>query len=163
MHAKPGFIWTFEHLSKDGHVVDVQHNLMPLEGLNHWIDVLLGKAPQQAQWHIGLFSGDYTPVPSDTAYTFPVQATEFTAYEGVGRMPFVAAAALGGESNNHAAVAEFTFTGPGTVYGGFLSSAAGKAATSGILLSAVRFAVPKPKEVGDILRVKVALGLESDD
>lgn len=163
MHAKPGFVWTFEHLSKEGVVTEVQHNLMPLEGLNHWIDALLGKTPQQAQWHIGLFSGDYTPVPSDKALTFPVQATEFTDYEGAARLPFVAASASGGESNNHASVAEFTFTGPATIYGGFLSSAAGKAATSGVLLSAVRFAVPKPKEVGDILRVKVALGLESDD
>lgn len=162
MHAKPGFIWTFEHLSKDGHVVDVQHNLMPLEGLNHWIDVLLGKAPQQALWHIGLFSGDYTPVPSDTALTFPVQATEFTAYEGAGRKPFVAAAASGGESHNHATPAEFTFTGNGTIYGGFISSASGKGATSGVLLSAVRFAVPKTKEPTDVLRVKAVLGLISD-
>lgn len=163
MHAKPGFIWTLEHLSKDGVVTEVQHNLMPLEGLNHWIDTLLGKTPQQAQWHIGLFSGDYTPVPGDAAQTFPVQATEFTGYEGATRLTFAASAASGGEANNHAKVAEFTFTTPGTIYGGFLASAAGKGATSGVLLSAVRFAVPKPKEVGDILRVKVALGLESDD
>lgn len=162
MHAKPGFIWTFEHLSKDGNVVDVQHNLMPLEGLNHWIDVLLGKVPQQAQWHIGLFSGDYTPVPSDTALTFPVQATEFTAYEGAGRKPFVAAAASGGEAHNHASPAEFTFTGNGTIYGGFISSASGKGATSGVLLSAVRFSVPKTKEPTDVLRVKAVLGLISD-
>ncbi|MFZ7310302.1 hypothetical protein [Comamonas jiangduensis] len=162
MHAKPGFIWTFEHLSKDGHVVDVQHNLMPLEGLNHWIDVLLGKTPQQAQWHIGLFSGDYTPVPGDTALTFPVQATEFTAYEGAGRKPFVVASASGGEAHNHAAPAEFTFTANGTIYGGFISSASGKGATSGVLLSAVRFAVPKTKEPTDVLRVKAVLGLISD-
>lgn len=162
MHAKPGFIWTFEHLSKDGHVVDVQHNLMPLEGLNHWIDVLLGKTPQQAQWHIGLFSGDYTPVPGDTALTFPVQATEFTAYEGVGRKTFVVASASGGEAHNHATPAEFTFTANGTIYGGFISSASGKGATSGVLLSAVRFAVPKTKEPTDVLRVKAVLGLISD-
>ena len=110
-----------------------------------------------------MFSGDYTPVPGDAAQTFPVQATEFTGYEGATRLTFAASAASGGEANNHAKVAEFTFTTPGTIYGGFLASAAGKGATSGVLLSAVRFAVPKPKEVGDILRVKVALGLESDD
>lgn len=162
MHAKPGFIWTFEHLSKDGHVVDVQHNLMPMDGLNHWIDVLLGKTPQQTQWYMGLFRGDYTPVPGDTALTFPVQATEFTAYEGAGRKPFVVASASGGEAHNNASPAEFTFTGNGTIYGGFISSASGKGATSGVLLSAVRFAVPKTKEPTDVLRVKAVLGLISD-
>lgn len=163
MNAKPGFIWTFEHMNKDGAVTEVQHNLMPLEGLNHWIDVLLGKAQPQPQWYIGLFSGDYQPVPGAVAQTFPVQATEFTGYAGNTRLPFVCSASSGGEANNHASVAEFTFTAPSTIYGGFLSSASGKGATSGVLLSAVRFAVPKPKEPTDILRVKVALGLESGD
>lgn len=162
MHAKPGFIWTFEHLNKSGQVVETGHNLMPLEGLNHWIDVLLGKTPQQTQWYMGLFSGDYEPTPGDTAANFPVRATEFTGYTGNGRLPFNVSASSGGEAHNNASPAEFTFTGNGTIYGGFISSASGKGATSGVLLSAVRFAVPKTKESTDVLRVKAVLGLISD-
>lgn len=162
MHAKPGFIWTFEHVSQDGTVVETIHNLMPLQGLNHWIDVLMGKTAQVPQWYVGLFSGDYVPLPGDTAATFPAQATEYTDYAGATRLPFMVAQASGGEASNNAAPAEFTFTGAGTIYGGFISSASGKGATSGVLLSATRFDVPKTKSPNDVLRVKAVLGLISN-
>ena len=162
MTAKPGFIWTFEHYTPDGVLVETKKNIMPLQGLNHWIDVLLGKTTQHSQWYMGLFSGAYTPLASDTASAFPAAATEFTAYSGNTRKSFVVSSAYGGVSNNDASPAEFEFTSNGTIYGGFLASASGKNATTGILLSAVRFDVPKPKEPTDILRVRAELGLISE-
>lgn len=164
MHSNPGLIWTIEHLAKDGQVLDTEtiHNLMPTQGLNHWIDVLLGKTAQNAQWYIGLFATDYTPLPTDTANSFPADAGEFTGYSGTTRLPFTVPNAAGGEADNFGAPAEFNFTAGATIYGGFICSSSGKSATSGVLLSATRFAVPKVKEFGEMLRVKAVLGLLSD-
>lgn len=163
MHGKPGFIWTVESYSRDGKLLDseTRHNLLPEQGLNHWVDVLLGLGSQNNAWHIGLYAGDYTPVPGDTMANFPVSATEFVNYMGTGRKPYTPGTTTSGVNSNFNAPAEFEFTADGTVYGGFLASSSGKSATSGVLLSAIRFAVPKYRELGEVLKVRAAVGLVS--
>ena len=163
MHGKPGFIWTVESYSRDGELLDseTQHNLLPEQGLNHWIGVLLNKSPQVPTWYIGLYSGNYTPVPGDTAATFPVDASEFTAYPGPTRPVFNPGHVVGGECNNYASPVEIVMSADATLYGGFLISSSGKGALSGTLLSAVKFPSPRIRETGETLRIKVGVGLIS--
>ena len=151
---KPGFTYTIETL-KDGQIVDreVQHNLIPTEGLNHILSVLLSGGAQVATWYIGLYEGNYTPSTNDVMATFPAAATETTAYGAATRIEFTEGAIAAGAVDNSAARAEFTFNATKTIYGGFICSSPAKGNASGTLLSVVRFGSPKPVESGSVLRV----------
>lgn len=155
--AHLGFTYIVETI-RNGVVIDrsVDQNLIPIEGLNHMIGATLKGATQVVNWYAGLFKGAYTPVPSDTASAFPAAATESTAYTG-DRKLIVFGSVADGAVDNSASKAEFTGTTDGEVItGGFVSSAVTKGATTGVLISAVRFSSPKTLNAGDILRVTAA-------
>lgn len=158
-----GFEYTIEVINKDGEVTDreVVHNLMPIEGMNHLLAVLLLGASQNASWHIGLYDTPYTPVAGDVAATFPTLAGEATGYVNSQRMLFEGASPVGGTLDNAANPAEFEFTAENEIHGGFISSSAAKGSTSGVLLSAVRFTTPKSVEPTSILRVTAGFALVS--
>ena len=158
-----GFEYTIEVINKEGEVTDreVVHNLMPIEGMNHLLAVLLLGASQNASWHIGLYDTPYTPVAGDVAATFPTLAGEATGYANSQRMLFEGASPVGGTLDNAANPAEFEFTAENEIHGGFISSSAAKGSTSGVLLSAVRFTTPKSVEPTSILRVTAGFALVS--
>lgn len=152
--ALTGTTYLVEHL-RDGAVIGCEqvHNLIPTEGLNHIVDVVIRRGTQATGWYIGLFEGNYTPAATDTAGTFPTQAVECTAYAPANRPAFTYGALSGGVVDNTNSRAEFTFTGGKTIYGAFLAPAPTKGAPTAPLLSAARFVDPKVVVAGDILRV----------
>lgn len=158
-----GFEYIVEAFDASGNLLDseVVHNLMPEEGCNHMLSVVAGLSSQAPGWWIGLYSGNYTPVPGDTAATFPASATEFTQYAGATRKAFSPGAPDNGTLDNVASKAEFEFTQDVAVTGGFLASASAKGATTGTLWSAVRFSSPKAPGVGGILRITAGIVLIS--
>lgn len=149
-----GTSYLVEHL-RAGQLIasEVVHNLVPIEGLNHIVGVVVKQATQVPAWYIGLFEGNYGPVPGDKAETFPTAAVECQTYTPATRPAFTPGAAAGGAADNTASRAEFTFTAPKTVYGAFLVPAATKGGITGPLLSAARFAEPKVVAIDDVLRV----------
>jgi hypothetical protein len=159
-HIEAGVVYEVE-LVRKGQVIARErvHNLMPTEGLNHLISVGVKGGTQIGTWYIGLFEGNYTPLATDTAAAFPAAATECTAYDETTREEFVDGAAAAGAVNNSASKAEFTLNASKTLYGAFMASAPAKGATTGVLLSAARFASPKAGEAGDIIRVTGGLTL----
>jgi len=152
-----GFTWHIERVRKsDGAVLEREeiHNLVPVEGLNYLISTALKNGVPFANFYVGLFEGDYDPVPTDTAAAFTAAATELVAYTEVNRPTLVLGAVANGTVDNTAAKAEFTGTTNGKrAQGGFISSAPTKGAATGVLVSAVRFPSPKPLDAGTILRV----------
>lgn len=163
--TKLGFKWDIEHYSKDEILKDKseQLNIVPNEGLNYLLNRFFNKGTVVSNWYIGLFSGNYTPVNTDTAATFPGNATEFTGYSETTRQELIVPASLTGTStDNSASPAIFTITSNATVYGGFLVSASAKSATTGILGSALKFTTSKPVEARDTLRVTLTLTLVSN-
>lgn len=152
--VKAGFTYTVEHIRR-GVVIDreVIHNLMPIQGLNFVQSALFKGTAVPGTWYIGVYEGNYTPVALDTMATFPGTATECTAYDESTRVAYVPGTVSGGALDNSASKATFTFNATKTVYGGFMSSVSTKSATSGTLLSAVKFASPKAMTAGDILSV----------
>ena len=56
-------------LVRNGEVVDSEtvRNIVPIEGLNHAVSVIMKQGAQAAAWYVGLFEGNYSPVPGDTA------------------------------------------------------------------------------------------------
>lgn len=160
--AKAGFTYCVEHI-RDGEVIgcSVDTNLMPVEGLNHVLTTELLGGPQVAAWFLGLTTNDYAPQTADVMATYAALAGETVAYDGTTRKAFTPGSVAGGVVDNAAARAEFTFSAPTTVRGGFLSSSNTRGGTAGVLLSAVRFASPKVVDTGDILRVTAGIQLTS--
>jgi hypothetical protein len=114
-----------------------------------------------ANWYIGLYEGNYTPVSTDVMSTFPTLSTECSAYDEATRQLFQGGSISAGTVNNFLAKAEFTSNANKTIYGGFISSVSSKGATSGVLLSAVKFASPKTFSAGDVLRATAGFTLAS--
>ena len=160
--AHAGVNYTIEVI-RGGAVVDSEtvHNLMPEEGRNHAVSVITKGATQVPTWYIGLFEGNYVPVDSDKASTFPTSATECTAYLPATRVEFVEGAVAAGVVENTASRAEFTATAAKTIYGAFLVSAQAKGAITGVLMSAARFTAPKALQIDDVLRVTASFSLTS--
>lgn len=162
INAHAGVNYTIEVI-RGGAVVDSEtvHNLMPEEGRNHAVSVITKGATQVPTWYIGLFEGNYVPVDSDKASTFPTSATECTAYLPATRVEFVEGAVAAGVVENTASRAEFTATSAKTIYGAFLVSAQAKGAITGVLMSAARFTAPKVLQIDDVLRVTASFSLTS--
>ena len=131
---------------RDGRIIDRFRckNLVVNQGLDSLLGVYLAGASQITNWYLGLFTGNYQPVASDTAATFPANATETPAntYTSATRIPFVPTE-QNQQANNGGSPATFTFSQNATLYGAFLSSANGVGSTSGTLFSATQFASPK--------------------
>ena len=133
-------------------------NIVPNEGLNAFLKVFFSKLSVIPSFYIGLFSGNYTPVATDTAATFPSNATEFGSYtEGV-RQGFVIPSTISGTSlDNSASPAVFTASAGGTIYGAFLTTSSAINATTGLLISGVKFSSSKTMSTGDKLSVSYGL------
>lgn len=158
--AQAGFAYLIEVI-KNGVVIDreVAHNVMPTEGANHIISSALTGGSQVSTWYLGLYEGNYTPTVADTAALLPGLAVECTAYTDATRKVWAPGAVAGGSVNNSATKAEFTFNAAKTVYGGFMTSAPAKGATTGALVSVVRFPSPKVLDIDSILRVTAGITL----
>jgi hypothetical protein len=159
---KIGFVYRTE-IVRNGVVIerDTAYNVMPAEALNHVLSVLLKGGAQNSSWYIGLYEGNFTPDGTATAATFPASATECTAYAATTRALFNGGSITDASVSDTLNRSEFTMTADKTVYGGFMSSASAKGATSGVLLSAVRFPAPKVLKTSDVLRVVSGLAFAS--
>jgi hypothetical protein len=150
--------------SEDESQFEFVTNLVPTEGLNHILTVLLKGTSQISPWYIGLYGNNYEPQASDTMATFPGGgvAGEITSeYDEATREEFVEGVVAAGAVDNSASPAEFTFNQADTVYGGFIGSSSTKGSTTGVLLSAVKFASPKSMSADGVLRVTAGFTIVS--
>lgn len=143
-------------IGADGREVWREHaeNLVPIEGLNHMLGVVLKGVTPITTWYIGLFEGNATPQLSITAATLPGLLTECTTYAEPTRVEFVEGNVANGNTDNAANLAAFTSIADKTIYGAFVSGASTKGATSSVILSAFRFPSPKPFSTGSKLYVQ---------
>ena len=155
-------VYCFEQI-RNGQVIDswTIDNILPLEGLNYFINTGLNGASQSTSWYVGVFQGNYTPVTSDTAATFQGAATECVSYSETARQTCTFATSTAATSSNTGTPAVMTFNAVVSVYGAFVASTSAKNSTLGTLLSAARFSAVKNMTVGDILQVTYAVSLTS--
>lgn len=118
-------------------------NLVTNEGLNYMLDIMFNGTAQSVTWYIAPFEGNYTPLATDTAASFPASSTECTAYTQSTRVTYVSAASASQVVTNAASPATFTFNATKTVYGASLVTVATKSATTGKLFAAARFSTSK--------------------
>jgi hypothetical protein len=133
--------------------VESVENLIPTEGLDYILGASLTGATQLSAWYLALFEGNYTPVSSVTAATFPTSATESIAYDEPARVVWTPGVIAGGVATNSASVAVFTMNATKTIYGCAQSSVSTKSATTGTLISIALFPAPKPVVATDLIRI----------
>lgn len=160
---KAGWVYDVESW-QDGKLIHAQraHNLIPIEGINSMLSTWLKQGSQPTNFYVGLFEGNYTPVPEDTAAGFPSAASELTAYSASNRVALTLGSVSGGAVDNLSNPAEFTGTTNGKqAMGGFITTSPTKGSTTGVLCSAVKFASPQPLGSGVKLVVKASFQIVS--
>ncbi len=120
-----------------------QRNKMPMEGLNDLANAYLKGGAGPANLYIGLWSGSLIPDGMETAATLLPSVTEFVAYTQPARLTLTLGPVTDGACSNSASLARFDINAAGVVNGAFVSTAPAKGATSGKLLSVVRFDNPR--------------------
>lgn len=150
-----GFVYTATLRDVDGTVLSraVAKNLFPEQGRNKVLDSAIGGQAQVATWYIGIFKGNYAPTDADVMASFPAAAVEVTAYAEAARGTLVPNAAAAGVLDTVGREVVFTLTADATIYGGFIASSQGKGATTGVLLSAARFATPQVGKAGQTVTI----------
>lgn len=132
-------------------------NIIPTEGLNHLIDSAVCAGTRYTAWYVALFESNSTPAAGDTIASY----TECQAFDEPTRPAFTPAAVSAGGTNNSAAKAEFTINATKAIYGTTIVSGSAKGSTSGVLLSAVRFASVKNVVDGDLLKISASVDLDA--
>ena len=150
-------------LIRDGRVIEdwIDKNIVVNQGLNDWLSVYLAAGSQKTTWYLGLFSGNYTPLSTDTAANIASNSTESSAYSGGVRPTWSPGAVSGQAVDNSASRATYTFTGTTTIYGGFLISNNTINGTSGTLFSGAQFGSAKSVVSGDQLLITYSLSTSS--
>jgi len=162
INAMPMGVFDVEHRRAGDLIARVAgSNIIPTEGLNHILGVVLAGSSQSLTWYVALFEGNVTPANTLTAATYTATTTECTAYNEATRVAFVPGTAAAGVIDNSASRAVFTMNATKTVYGGGLLTASAKSATTGTLLAAARFSAARNVAAADELSVKYTLTLTS--
>lgn len=154
---------------RDGEEIDWRwdKNLVPTEGLNHFLDVVLRNQAQNATWYLPLSSGNVSPASTWTAANYSANATEITSptegYTEATRQAFVPAAASGGVITSNASKAAFTIETASSlnVWGTALLSSSTKGGGSGKLASAVKFAIVRTLQDTDIFNLGYSITMTS--
>lgn len=138
-------------------------NLITTEGANHLLGVALGAATQYSKFYLAPFSGNVSITDTLTAATFTSTTTEVTAYSEGTRVEFVESTPAARSVNNTANPAVFTSSSDNiTIWGFGLLSTAAKSATTGVLLSAVKYTTARILPVtGDTISIKYTLSLNN--
>lgn len=159
---KCGFIYDLAtRLKASGDLVAIERstpNRVPDEGLTDIATAYLKGGAGPAALYIGLWSGPHTPDGTETAAALASVVTEVTNYSQTGRLPLTLGAVTAGACSNAASLARFDMLGAATVNGAFISTVQTKGASTGKLLSMVRFANPRP--VDETVYLEVLSGFQ---
>jgi hypothetical protein len=137
-------------------------NICVNEGLIQMLNQQFAGAGGVANWYMGVFQNNYTPVATDTASSIVGNSGEFTGYSGGARPTFSPASASGTPTlTNSATRASFTFTGAATLTGAFLISSATPGSNTGTLFSAALFGSAKSVGNTDQLLLTYSLNASS--
>lgn len=154
-----GFEWTLEVANEDGSIAhkETQHNLIPSQGMAFLVRAPFGDTAPISTFYLGLFRGNYIPSPATTALDIPANMNEFIDYSEAQRPLWSRSFDDNSSMDNSASKASFTVTQDRTIYGAFLVSDSTKGGNSGLILSCVRFASPKPVSAGQTVNLSGGL------
>jgi hypothetical protein len=145
---------TYVH-SVNGEDERVDHNLVPAEGIAHFLSTTLGAGAKLSNWYLAVFSGAVTPAANWTAANFAANATEIVSqtegYSNATRPQWTPAAVASGVIGNLANRAVFNITCTSTlnISGAALLSDNTRGGVSGVLISASRYGAVRVVNNGD--------------
>lgn len=146
-HTGCGFTYDVLTRSKSTHhVIDAVRgvrNLVPREGLNDIATAYFKGGAGPAGLFIGLWSGAHIPNGEETAANLLTLVSEVTTYSQAARLPVQLGSVADGALSNAADLARFDMLGTGAVNGCFIGTTQAKGASTGKLLSVVRFPNPR--------------------
>ena len=132
-------------------------NLVVKEGLIHILNVALGTTAKPAGYFLALFSGNTAPDNTWTAASFAAVSNEVVSqtegYTGATRPAWTPTNASANASiDNFTSAAKMTMATSGTltVTGAALLTSSQRGGTTGVLVSASKFAVPRTFQSGDL-------------
>lgn len=154
-----GFVYTAEVVDANGNVTESQtcHNLIPQVGINHVVGLIRGATTPIANWYVGVYEGNFVPTSGTTSANLQTDAQESVAYSETTRPEWQDVYDGVQLISNLASRAEFTFTSPKRIYGGFLTPNSAKGSNTGVLLSIARFGSPMDVPQGSVLRLAVSI------
>lgn len=129
----------------DGVAQKPQANLVPLEGLQYFLEAGLTGAAAHTSWYMAIFSGAVNPMANWTAANFTSNASEITSstegYSNANRPQWVPDAIAGSTLGNLGSLAAYNIvcTTNINISGAAVLSSSTKGGTSGVLVSATRF------------------------
>jgi len=130
-------------------------NLITTEGLAHILNVALGPTAKPVGYYLALFSGTAAPAANWTAASFAATANEITSmtegYTAATRPAWTPGTATAGSIDNMAAVASVTIATVASlnVTGSALLTNSTRGGTSGVLISASKYAAARTFQNGD--------------
>lgn len=150
----------------NGGAWSVEKNLLPVEGLAYMLSVIMGQTPKPAGYFLALFSGAAAPAANWTAASFAAAASEITSmtegYTSPTRPVWTPPASTATASiDNMAAVAHLTMATAGTinVTGAALLTNSTRGGTTGVLISASKYAATRVFQNGDTYDVGYRVSL----
>lgn len=136
---------------------EVKYNRIPQDGIDFLIQTPFGDVAPIPAFYCALFRNNVLPDAGMTAADLPTVLGEFVDYSEATRPQWNRVYNAAGTQDNVASKAIFTPTAEQTVYGSVIVSNPTKGASSGLLLSVVRFSTAKPLSIG--LEAKLVCGL----
>lgn len=135
---------------RDGNLIydawDPVPNILPTEGLDHILDVVMGATAKSTTWYVGIFDQNVTPAAGDTATAKLGAAGTYgecqdAEYDvpATNRPEYIDVASSAGVMTNAASKAQFTIASSITVYGAIMTDKQPKTDTTGVLLAAKKF------------------------
>ena len=160
-------IWEIKHI-RDGKVIhqETGENIIPYEGMNRILNSLAGNTTLPTTWYINLFKNNVTPSLSDTASSALGSAgtygecTDADLDPQTNRIQITFGTASNGTISSTNTI-QFTALQNLTLYGGFVTNTQPKLDTTGVLLSAKKFASARSVIANDIIQVSVTYTMTS--
>ena len=140
-------------------------NLVVTEGLAHILNTALGAKAKTANYYLALFSGATAPAANWTAANFTSVASEIVSmtegYTNATRPVWTPTEATGNSIDNMTSAASVTIATASTlnVTGAAMLSNPTKGGTTGVLVSATKYATARTFQSGDIYEVGYRLSL----
>ena len=140
-------------------------NLVPNEGVSHFLNVAMGSTPKPAAYYLTLFSGSATPAANWTAASFAATANEVVSmtegYTSATRPVWTPANTTDGTIGNMSDVARLTMATASslTVTGAAMLTTNVRGGNGGVLLSATKYPVARTFQNGDTFDIGYRLSL----
>lgn len=140
-------------------------NLVVTEGLAHILNTALGAKAKTANYYLALFSGATSPAANWTAANFASVASEIVSmtegYTNATRPVWTPTEATGNSIDNMTSAASVTIATASTlnVTGAAMLSNPTKGGTTGVLVSATKYATARTFQSGDIYEIGYRLSL----